>query len=84
MRNDAPQTSLGDCLAHDMYILPSASLITRVAFQVVCGFDERFCGHDTFVGSEPVSEDCQLIGADHAPNAFDNRAINCHPRQGLN
>jgi hypothetical protein len=39
-------TSLADCLAHDMMILPSASLISRAAFEAVGGCDQRLCGYE--------------------------------------
>lgn len=41
-----PKTSLQGCLAHDMFILPSASLIARWAFDRVGGFDERLAGYE--------------------------------------
>jgi glycosyltransferase involved in cell wall biosynthesis len=41
-----PKTSLADCLSHDMFILPSASLISRAAFDGVGGFDEQLCGYE--------------------------------------
>lgn len=41
-----PKRSLGECLARDMYILPSASLISRAAFERVGGFDERLSGYE--------------------------------------
>jgi glycosyltransferase involved in cell wall biosynthesis len=44
--NVHPKASLGDCLANNMYILPSASLISRKAFEAVGGFDERLCGYE--------------------------------------
>lgn len=33
-------------IAHDMFVLPSASLIVRKAFQSVGGFDEQFTGYE--------------------------------------
>jgi glycosyltransferase involved in cell wall biosynthesis len=41
-----PKTSLFHCLAQDMYILPSASLIDRKAFLSVGGFDESLSGFE--------------------------------------
>jgi len=41
-----PKTSLGICLSQDMFVLPSASLISRKAFVSVGGFDERLCGYE--------------------------------------
>jgi glycosyltransferase involved in cell wall biosynthesis len=41
-----PKDSLISCLKHDMFILPSASLINRRAFEAVEGFDERLRGHE--------------------------------------
>jgi glycosyltransferase involved in cell wall biosynthesis len=41
-----PKASLWDCMSHDMFILPSASLISRTAFEAVGGFDERLMGYE--------------------------------------
>ena len=41
-----PKLSLGDCLGGDMHVLPSASLISREAFESVGGFDERLMGYE--------------------------------------
>ena len=41
-----PKLSLQNCLAADMFILPTASLISRVAFERVGGFDERLSGFE--------------------------------------
>ena len=41
-----PKRSLPECLRSDMFILPSASLISRKAFQSVGGFDERLSGYE--------------------------------------
>lgn len=41
-----PKRSLLSCLARDMFILPSASLISRRAFESVGGFDERLSGYE--------------------------------------
>ncbi|MCW6509614.1 glycosyltransferase family 2 protein [Lichenifustis flavocetrariae] len=41
-----PKTSVQDCLRDDMFVLPSASLIVRAAFDAVGGFDERLCGYE--------------------------------------
>ncbi len=41
-----PKTSLAACLAQDMFVLPSASLIMRDAFDRVGGFDERLRGYE--------------------------------------
>lgn len=38
--------SVSNLLRHDMFILPSASLIKRVAFEKVGGFDEQFMGYE--------------------------------------
>lgn len=43
---EQPKRSLGVCLSQDMYVLPSASLISRTAFEAVGGFDERLCGYE--------------------------------------
>ena len=41
-----PKCTLTGCLQHDMYVLPSASLISRTAFETVGGFDERLSGYE--------------------------------------
>ncbi len=41
-----PKRSLTGCLQHDMFILPSASLISRTAFESVGGFDEGLSGYE--------------------------------------
>jgi glycosyltransferase involved in cell wall biosynthesis len=41
-----PKKSLIDCLRHDMFILPSASLIEKAAFVKVGNFDERLSGYE--------------------------------------
>ena len=41
-----PKTSLLDLLLHDMFVLPSASLISRKAFDGIGGFDEQFTGYE--------------------------------------
>ena len=41
-----PKTNMFMCLREDMFILPSASLITRKAFNSVGGFDERLSGYE--------------------------------------
>ena len=41
-----PKTNLFVCLREDMFILPSASLISREAFDAVGGFDERLSGYE--------------------------------------
>ena len=41
-----PKLSLMKCLADDMTILPSASLVSREAFERVGGFDERLAGYE--------------------------------------
>ena len=41
-----PKTNIYNLLAHDMYILPSASLISKRAFRAVGGFDEQFTGYE--------------------------------------
>ncbi|WP_244631001.1 glycosyltransferase [Aureimonas sp. ME7] len=46
MRQEHPKTRLEKCLADDMFILPSASLILREAFESVGGFDERLSGYE--------------------------------------
>lgn len=41
-----PKRTLVACLSADMFVLPSASLINRTAFDSVSGFDERLCGYE--------------------------------------
>lgn len=41
-----PKTNVEDCLRDDMFVLPSASLIARHAFEAVGGFDERLSGYE--------------------------------------
>jgi len=41
-----PKTSIFQCLTSDMYVLPSATLISKQAFNEVGGFDERLCGYE--------------------------------------
>jgi glycosyltransferase involved in cell wall biosynthesis len=36
-----PKTSLPDCLRRDMFVMPSAALVSRRAFEAIGGFDER-------------------------------------------
>ena len=46
MKTRHPKRSLPECLRSDMFILPSASLVLRKAFQSVGGFDERLSGYE--------------------------------------
>ena len=41
-----PKRDLASCLQEDMFVLPSASLISRRAFLEVGGFDERLSGYE--------------------------------------
>jgi glycosyltransferase involved in cell wall biosynthesis len=41
-----PKHRLFNCLSEDMFVLPSASLISREAFDAVGGFDERLSGYE--------------------------------------
>ena len=41
-----PKRSLIDCLKENMFVLPSASLISRKAFDAVGGFDEQLSGFE--------------------------------------
>lgn len=41
-----PKRDLFSCLREDMFILPSASLVSRQAFDMVGGFDEKLCGYE--------------------------------------
>lgn len=41
-----PKTSIRSCLRYDMFILPGASMFTKVAFEHVGRFDERLSGYE--------------------------------------
>lgn len=41
-----PKRNIFECLQQDMFVLPSASLIDRIALEVVHGFDERLSGYE--------------------------------------
>lgn len=41
-----PKADVRHCLSEDMFVLPSASLIARLAFDAVGGFDEQFIGYE--------------------------------------
>jgi len=41
-----PKRSLAGCLANDMFILPTSTLILREAFEAAGGFDERLIGYE--------------------------------------
>jgi glycosyltransferase involved in cell wall biosynthesis len=41
-----PKMQLDECLRQDMFVLPSASMISRTAFDAVGGFDEELCGYE--------------------------------------
>jgi glycosyltransferase involved in cell wall biosynthesis len=43
---DHPKTSIFDILRYDMFVLPSATLVSRVAFDAVQGFDSQFMGFE--------------------------------------
>jgi glycosyltransferase involved in cell wall biosynthesis len=44
--HENPKRSLAACLSNDMFVLPSASLISRGAFEAAGGFDECLCGYE--------------------------------------
>jgi glycosyltransferase involved in cell wall biosynthesis len=46
IRGEHPKRRLHTCLSQDLFILPSASLVSRRAFEAVGGFDERLCGYE--------------------------------------
>jgi glycosyltransferase involved in cell wall biosynthesis len=46
MRTEHPKRTLGACLGANMYVLPSAALIDRSAFDRVQGFDPRLSGYE--------------------------------------
>lgn len=41
-----PKRHIYECIRQDMFVLPSASLVSRAAFEAVGGFDERLCGYE--------------------------------------
>ena len=41
-----PKRHIHDCIGEDMFVLPSAALINRKAFDAVGGFDERLSGYE--------------------------------------
>lgn len=41
-----PKTNIFDLIRHDMFVLPSASLISRAAYNAVDGFDTQFTGYE--------------------------------------
>ncbi|MCL5948609.1 MAG: glycosyltransferase family 2 protein [Actinobacteria bacterium] len=46
LHSPQPKTSLADCLGKNMYILPSASLMAKSAWEDVGGFDQRLSGYE--------------------------------------
>jgi glycosyltransferase involved in cell wall biosynthesis len=44
--SEHPKRSLVECLRRDLFILPSASLISRAVFESIGGFDERLSGYE--------------------------------------
>lgn len=41
-----PKTNIFDLIGHDMHVLPSASMISREAYEAVGGFDAQFMGYE--------------------------------------
>jgi glycosyltransferase involved in cell wall biosynthesis len=41
-----PKRDLANCLRQDMFVLPSATIVSRGAFKSVGGFDERLSGYE--------------------------------------
>jgi len=41
-----PKTNIFDLVGRDMFVLPSAALVSRTAFESVGGFDTRFMGYE--------------------------------------
>jgi glycosyltransferase involved in cell wall biosynthesis len=64
-----PKQSIFECVAADLMVLPSASVVRRAAFEQAGGFDEELCGYeddDLFVrvfrlGWEHVFVDTPLV-----------------------
>ncbi|WP_185981922.1 glycosyltransferase family A protein [Skermania sp. ID1734] len=46
LAGEHPKKTIGQFVSGDMYILPSASLIGRQAFETVGGFDEKLVGYE--------------------------------------
>lgn len=46
VRTEHPKRTLRGCLANDMFVLPSASLIDVAAFREIGGFDEALIGYE--------------------------------------
>ncbi|MCL4433248.1 MAG: glycosyltransferase [Actinobacteria bacterium] len=46
LHSPQPKMSLADCLGKNMYILPSASLMAKRAWEHVGGFDQRLSGYE--------------------------------------
>jgi glycosyltransferase involved in cell wall biosynthesis len=46
LSTDHPKLSLFRCLDRDMFVLPTAALIARSAFEAMGGFDERLIGYE--------------------------------------
>ena len=44
--NAHPKRNIFDCVGQNMFILPSAALISRNAFEAAEGFDDRLCGYE--------------------------------------
>jgi glycosyltransferase involved in cell wall biosynthesis len=44
--NEHPKRSLHSCLDRDMHIFPTATLVSKLAFDTVGGFDEQFVGYE--------------------------------------
>jgi glycosyltransferase involved in cell wall biosynthesis len=41
-----PKRHIHECIGEDMFVQPSATLISRKAFESVGGFDEQLCGYE--------------------------------------
>lgn len=41
-----PKRTIYECVAGDLMVLPSASILRRTAFEAVGGFDEQLCGYE--------------------------------------
>ncbi len=46
LKSKHPKRDVLSCLREDMYVLPSASLIDRAAFNAIGGFDEQLSGYE--------------------------------------
>jgi len=56
-----PKRSIYECVAGDLMVLPSASVLRRAAFEQAGGFDETLCGYE----DDDLFVRCFRLGWDH-------------------